>query len=96
MKSITEITVSEKKLNFDEAIQSIPKGKRLPTKKELMLMYVMNDETKLDLPKSNVWSSDEYVPKDGVSKSAFAVQLTNGYVAVVNKKEKFVAMYVKQ
>ena len=95
MKTIKEFKLSEKKLTFDDAKANIPSGYRLPTKKELMLMYVMNDEAKLDLPKSNVWSSDEFTLKSGESTSAFAVLFTNGYTATVKKTMKLTSMYVK-
>ena len=95
MKNITEFILGEKKVTFDEAKANVPLGYRLPTKKELMLMYVMNDEEKLVLPTSNVWSSDEYVQVSGVSTSAFAILFTTGYTATPQKIKKCVAMYVK-
>ncbi len=95
MKSITEFVLAEKKLNFDEAKLNIPDGYRLPTKKELMLMYVENDENKIDLPKSNVWSVDEYISKNNVSTTAFAIQLSNGYTATMKKTERLTVIFVK-
>ena len=95
MKLIKEFTINEKKLSFDEAKANAPVGHRLPTKKELMLMYVMAEEENLTLPQSNVWSSDEYFLKSGESTSAFAVLLSNGYTATLKKVNKAVAMYVK-
>lgn len=95
MKLIKEFTLNGKKLNFDEAKANVPDGYRMPTKKELMLMYVMAEEENLTLPQSNVWSSDEYFLKTGESTSAFTVQLNNGYTATLKKVNKVVAMYVK-
>ena len=96
MKTITEFTLADKKYTFEEALQNIPTGYRMPTKKELMLMYIMNDDQNLDLPKSNVWSDEEYKTKSGASTSAFAVLLTNGYTATCNKTLKFITRYVKK
>jgi hypothetical protein len=96
MKTITEFKTSEKKLTFDEAVTNTPEGYRLPTKKELMLMYVMAEEENLTLPKSNTWSSDEFFLKNGESTSAFAVQFGNGYTATIKKNIKNTAMYVKK
>jgi hypothetical protein len=93
---IEEFTVEAKKSDFNNAVLNIPVGYRLPSKKELMLMYVMDDGVNLDLPKSNVWSSDEYTGKNNVSTSAFAVQLSNGYTATMKKTEKLTVMYVKK
>ncbi len=95
MKLIKEFTLNEKKLNFDEAKANVPNGHRLPTKKELMLMYVMAEEENLTLPQSNVWSSDEYFLKTGESTSAFAVQFSNGYTATLKKVNKVAVLYVK-
>jgi hypothetical protein len=92
--NITEFILADKKLNFDEAKANVPDGHRLPTKKELMLTYIMNNEA--NLPNSNVWSSDEYLLKNGTSNSAFAVQLSNGYTATVKKTEKLVTIFVKK
>ena len=93
---ITGFTLADKKLTFDEAKANAPDGHRLPTKKELMLMYVMKDEANLSLPKSNVWSSDEYLLKNGGSNSAFVIQLLNGYTATFKKHVKLPVMYVKK
>jgi hypothetical protein len=94
MKTITEFLLSEKKLTFNEAVANIPEGYRMPTKKELMLMYVMAEEG--TLPKQNVWSSDEFFLRNGESTSAFAIQFSNGYTATIKKAVKNTAMYVKK
>lgn len=95
MKQVKEFTVVEKKQTFDEAKNNVPEGYRLPTQKELMLMYCMNDENKFDLPKGNVWSDNEYIKKDGTSTAAFAIQFSNGYTGTINKSTKSNTIYVK-
>ena len=91
-----ELIISSEKMTFDQAKENIPEGYRLPNKKELMLMYCMNDENKFELPKSNVWSSEEYIKRDGTSTSAFAVQFSNGYTGTIKKSEKCYALYAKK
>lgn len=96
MEVITEFKVSKNKETYQQGIENIPEGYRLPTQKELMLMYCFQDEKQLELPKGNVWSSTEYFLKDGTSNSVFAVQFSNGYTATVKKENKSWTMYVKK
>lgn len=95
MKNITEFIVSEKKQNWATAMENVPEGYRMPSQKELMLMYCLNDEAKFDLPKGNVWSGTQFFLKNGESTSAFATLFTNGYTATVKKDLKLFTIYVK-
>lgn len=92
---ITEFIVAPKKQTYQVSMENIPEGYRMPTQKELMLMYCVNDDNKFKLPKGNVWSSTEHFLKSGESTSAFACLFTNGYTATIKKGVKLTTIYVK-